>query len=68
MSEAKKRGLGRGLSALLGEDDEDVGVAVAAGGEASTGGHPGPGGTTQLNRGSQIINGFVIKIAARLEW
>jgi len=48
MSEAKKRGLGRGLSALLGEDDEDVGVAVAAGGEASAGGHPGPGGTTQL--------------------
>jgi ParB family chromosome partitioning protein len=50
MSEAKKRGLGRGLSALLGEDDEDVGVAVAGAGgsESATGGHPGPGGTTQL--------------------
>lgn len=46
MSEAKKRGLGRGLSALLGEEDEDVGAAVAGGNEAIA--HPGPGGTTQL--------------------
>jgi len=46
MSEAKKRGLGRGLSALLGEEDEDVGAAVAGGNENAT--HPGPGGTTQL--------------------
>jgi ParB family chromosome partitioning protein len=49
MSDAKKRGLGRGLSALLGEEDEDVGVAVAAnGGEGQAAAHPGPGGTTQL--------------------
>jgi len=46
MSEAKKRGLGRGLSALLGEEDEDVGVAVAANADAAVA-HPGPGGTTQ---------------------
>lgn len=46
MSEAKKRGLGRGLSALLGEEDEDVGAAVAGGNENAA--HPGPGGTTQL--------------------
>lgn len=46
MSEAKKRGLGRGLSALLGEEDEDVGAAVAGGNENTA--HPGPGGTTQL--------------------
>lgn len=49
MSETKKRGLGRGLSALLGEDDDEVGAAVSGGnsvnGEAA---HPGPGGTTQL--------------------
>eukprot|EP00003_Mantamonas_plastica_P012019 TRINITY_DN22003_c0_g1_i1.p1 TRINITY_DN22003_c0_g1~~TRINITY_DN22003_c0_g1_i1.p1 ORF type:complete len:399 (-),score=94.96 TRINITY_DN22003_c0_g1_i1:22-1218(-) len=47
MSDAKKRGLGRGLSALLGEEDEDVGVAVAGSENAPTA-HPGPGGTTQL--------------------
>ncbi|OSQ50158.1 ParB/RepB/Spo0J family partition protein [Thalassospira alkalitolerans] len=46
MSDVKKRGLGRGLSALLGEEDEDVGVAVAGGSEAVA--HPGPGGTTLL--------------------
>ncbi|WP_114094230.1 ParB/RepB/Spo0J family partition protein [Thalassospira xiamenensis] len=46
MSEAKKRGLGRGLSALLGEEDDDVGAAVAGSNEAVA--HPGPGGTTQL--------------------
>ncbi|WOI12439.1 ParB/RepB/Spo0J family partition protein [Thalassospira lucentensis] len=46
MSEAKKRGLGRGLSALLGEEDEDVGAVVAGGNENAA--HPGPGGTTQL--------------------
>ncbi|PKR54661.1 ParB/RepB/Spo0J family partition protein [Thalassospira marina] len=49
MSETKKRGLGRGLSALLGEEDDEVGAAVSGGssisGEAA---HPGPGGTTQL--------------------
>lgn len=45
MSEAKKRGLGRGLSALLGEEDEEV--AVAASGESAEAAHPGPGGTTQ---------------------
>ncbi|MBC08309.1 ParB/RepB/Spo0J family partition protein [Thalassospira sp.] len=45
MSEAKKRGLGRGLSALLGEEDEDV--AVAASGDDAAAAHPGPGGTTQ---------------------
>ncbi|MDG4718586.1 MULTISPECIES: ParB/RepB/Spo0J family partition protein [Thalassospira] len=48
MSDAKKRGLGRGLSALLGEDDEDVGVAVSGSPDSNAGGHPGPGGTTQL--------------------
>lgn len=47
MSDAKKRGLGRGLSALLGEEDEDVGVAVA-GGDTAPAAHPGPGCTTQL--------------------
>lgn len=46
MTEAKKRGLGRGLSALLGEEDDDVGAAVAGGNESIA--HPGPGGTTQL--------------------
>ncbi|WP_417827383.1 ParB/RepB/Spo0J family partition protein [Thalassospira sp.] len=46
MSEAKKRGLGRGLSALLGEEDEDVAVA-ASGDDAGQTAHPGPGGTTQ---------------------
>lgn len=46
MSEAKKRGLGRGLSALLGEEDEDVGAAVVGGNENAA--HPGPGGTTKL--------------------
>ena len=46
MSDVKKRGLGRGLSALLGEEDEDVGAAVAGGNENAA--HPGPGGTTQL--------------------
>jgi len=45
MSEAKKRGLGRGLSALLGEEDEEV--AVAASGDSAEAAHPGPGGTTQ---------------------
>ncbi|MDP2699235.1 ParB/RepB/Spo0J family partition protein [Thalassospira sp.] len=40
MSEVKKRGLGKGLSALLGEDDEDIGSAIA-------GRNPGPGGTTR---------------------
>lgn len=48
MSDAKKRGLGRGLSALLGEEDEDVGVAVSGGDKAGAAAHPGPGGTTQL--------------------
>ncbi|WP_417803531.1 ParB/RepB/Spo0J family partition protein [Thalassospira lucentensis] len=49
MSEAKKRGLGRGLSALLGDEDEDVGAAVAvAADDTATPAHPGPGGTTQL--------------------
>ncbi|MCC9621189.1 ParB/RepB/Spo0J family partition protein [Thalassospira sp. MA62] len=47
MSDAKKRGLGRGLSALLGEEDEDVGVAVAPEADEAVA-HPGPGGTTQL--------------------
>lgn len=46
MSDAKKRGLGRGLSALLGEEDEEV--AVAASGDDTSVVHPGPGGTTQL--------------------
>lgn len=46
MSDAKKRGLGRGLSALLGEEDEEV--AVAASGDDAGAVHPGPGGTTQL--------------------
>ncbi|NIY75100.1 ParB/RepB/Spo0J family partition protein [Thalassospira sp. HF15] len=46
MSEAKKRGLGRGLSALLGEEDEDVAVA-ASGDDTGEVAHPGPGGTTQ---------------------
>lgn len=45
MSDAKKRGLGRGLSALLGEEDDDVSAAVAGSAEPAT---PGPGGTTQL--------------------
>jgi ParB family chromosome partitioning protein len=49
MSEIKKRGLGRGLSALLGEEDEEVGAAVSGGDAApSEPVHPGPGGTTQL--------------------
>jgi ParB family chromosome partitioning protein len=48
MSDAKKRGLGRGLSALLGEEDDDVSVAVSGGQDSATAGHPGPGGTTQL--------------------
>lgn len=49
MSETKKRGLGRGLSALLGEEDDEVGAAVSAGSSgASEVAHPGPGGTTQL--------------------
>jgi len=50
MSEAKKRGLGRGLSALLGEEDEEVGAAVSGGNVAGSSevAHPGPGGTTQL--------------------
>lgn len=48
MSDAKKRGLGRGLSALLGEEDEDIGVAVSGQGNAGATAHPGPGGTTQM--------------------
>ncbi len=49
MSEVKKRGLGRGLSALLGEEDDEVGAAVSGSAEgAGEVAHPGPGGTTQL--------------------